>query len=193
MTAGMPRMMNVYSTMEIVVTADTTYVLMATFNDTRRIFTDGRDWPRVIEPSYAGYSIGRWIDTKGDGRFDVLEVETRGFKGRRTLDSTSIPLHEDNQTVIKERFYSDKSNPNILHDEITLIDNAFTRPWTVIKDYRRAPQARPVWRESDCIGSNVHVLLAGEHYMLSGDGHLMPAKKGQAPPDLRYFNTKSSK
>ena len=23
---------------------------------------------------------------------------------------------------------------------------------------------------------------------LSADGHLMPAKKGQAPPDLRYFN-----
>jgi hypothetical protein len=24
--------------------------------------------------------------------------------------------------------------------------------------------------------------------MLSADGYLMPAKKGQAPPDLRYFN-----
>jgi hypothetical protein len=58
----------------------------------------------------------------------------------------------------------------------------------VTKDYRRSPQARPVWRESDCIGSNSHVLIAGEHYMLSGEGHLMPAKKGQAPPDLRYFS-----
>jgi hypothetical protein len=162
---------------------------MATFNDTRRIFTDGRDWPEVIEPSYAGYSIGKWIDTDGDGRYDVLEVETRGFRGLRTLDSTSIPLHEDNQTIVKERFYGDKANPNILHDEITLIDNAFTRPWSVTKDYRRSPQARPVWRESECIESNSHVLLGNEHYMLSGDGLLMPAKKGQAPPDLRYFNS----
>jgi hypothetical protein len=188
LTPGMPRMMNVYSTMEIVVTADTTYMLMATFNDTRRIFTDGRDWPAEIEPSYAGYSIGKWVDVDGDGRYDVLEVETRGFRGPRTLDSTSIPLHLDNQTIVKERIYSDKANPNVLHDEITLIDNAFTRPWTVIKDYRRAAQVRPVWREGGCIEGNSHVMLGSEHYMLSADGYLMPAKKDQAPPDLRYFN-----
>jgi len=148
MTPGMPRMMNLYSTMEIVVTLDQAYILMSTFNDTRRVFTDGRDWPAEIVPSYAGYSIGRWIDEDGDGRYDALEIETRGFRGLRTLDSTSIPLHEDNQTVIKERIYSDKANPNIMHDEITIIDNAFTRPWTVTKDYRRVAQARPVWRES---------------------------------------------
>src|SRR5712691_12717670 len=112
MTAGMPRMMNLYSTMEIVITLDQTYILMSTFNDTRRIFTDGRDWPADMPLSYAGYSIGKWIDVDGDGRYDVIEVETRGFRGMRTLDSTSIPLHEDNQTVIKERIYSDKTNAN---------------------------------------------------------------------------------
>jgi hypothetical protein len=90
---GMPRMMNVYSAMEIIVTPDTTYVLMATFRDTRRIFTDGRDWSEEIEPSLAGYSIGKWIDEDGDGRYDVLEVETRGFSGPRTLDSMGLPLH----------------------------------------------------------------------------------------------------
>ena len=188
MTAGMPRMMNLYSTMEIVILPDTTYILMATFNDLRRIFTDGRDWPAPIEPSYAGYSMGKWVDVDGDGRYDVLEVETRGFKGPRTLDSTSIPLHEDNQTIVKERIYLDRANPNLLHDEITIIDNAFTRPWTVTKDYRRGAQAQPVWRESECIESNSHVLVGNEHYMISADGLLMPAKKDQAPPDLRYFN-----
>jgi hypothetical protein len=188
MTAGMPRMMNLYSTMEIVVMLDQTYILMSTFNDTRRIFTDGRDWPADMPLSYAGYSIGKWIDVDGDGRYDVLEVETRGFRGMRTLDSTSIPLHEDNQTIIKERIYSNKANPNIMHDEITIIDNAFTRPWTVTKDYRRGAQAQPVWRESECIESNSHVLIGNEHYMISADGLLMPAKKNQAPPDLRYFN-----
>jgi hypothetical protein len=187
LTPGMPRMMNVYSTMEIVILPDTTYILMATFNDMRRIFTDGRDWPSPIEPSFAGYSIGQWIDADGDGRYDVLEVETRGFKGPRTLDSTSIPLHEDNQTIVKERIYSDKANPNILHDEITVIDNAFTRPWIVTKDFRRAPQARPLWRESGC-ENNSHVMVGKEHYMISADGLLMPAMKDQAPPDLRYFN-----
>jgi hypothetical protein len=181
-------MMNLYSTMEIIVTLDQTHILMSTFNDTRRIFTDGRDWPAEMPLSYAGYSIGKWIDVDSDGRYDVLEVETRGFRGMRTLDSTSIPLHADNQTIVKERIYSDKANPNILHDEITIIDNAFTRPWTVTKDFRHSSQARPVWRESECIETNSHILLGKEHYMLSWDGLLMPAKKGQAPPDLRYFN-----
>jgi hypothetical protein len=174
--------------MEIVVTLDQTYILMSTFNDTRRIFTDGRDWPADMPLSYAGYSIGKWIDLDGDGRYDVLEVETRGFRGMRTLDSTSIPLHADNQTIVKERIYSDKANPNIMHDEITIIDNAFTRPWTVTKDYRRGAQGQPVWRESECIETNSHVLIANEHYMISWDGLLMPAKKDQAPPDLRYFS-----
>jgi hypothetical protein len=185
--AGMPRMMNVYGTMEILVMPDTTYILMSAFNDTRRIYTDGREWPADLQPSYAGYSIGRWIDTQGTGRFDVLEIETRGFRGPRTLDSTAIPLHADNQTVVKERLFSDLADRNILHDEITLIDHAFTHPWTVTKDFRRSPQPRPVWLESTC-EDNAHIRIGTESYMLSPEGLLMPTKKDQATPDLRYFN-----
>src|SRR4029077_4211428 len=73
---GMPRAMVAYEAMEVVVTPETTYILIDHIHDSRRIFTDGRDWPRDEEPSFAGYSIGRWIDEDGDGRFDVLEVET---------------------------------------------------------------------------------------------------------------------
>jgi len=68
------------------------------------------------------------------------------------------------------------------------IDARSVPPWTVTKDYRRVAQAQPVWRESECIESNSHVLIGNEHYMISADGLLMPAKKKQAPPDLRYFN-----
>jgi hypothetical protein len=186
--SGMPRMMNVYSTMEIIVMPETTHVLMGFLNEHRRIFTDGRDWPQHLDPAVAGYSIGRWIDTDGSGRYDLLDVETRGFKGLRTLDSAGLPLHADNQSIIKERIYTDKATRDILHDEITVIDHAFTRPWTVIKDYRRSPQPQPVWRESSCLDGNLHVRLGNESYMLSADGLLMPAKRGQAPPDLRYFN-----
>ena len=71
----------------------------------RRIFTDGRDWPAEMEPTYQGYSIGKWIDEDGDGRYDVLEVETRGpFKGPRAFDAAGLPLAFDNQSVFKERF-----------------------------------------------------------------------------------------
>ena len=81
---GMPRVMNAYGPFEIVVTPNTTHVLMDHIHDSRRIFTDGRDWPKEIEPSFGGYSIGKWVDEDGDGRYDVLVVETRGLRGPRT-------------------------------------------------------------------------------------------------------------
>jgi hypothetical protein len=30
-------------------------------------------------------------------------------------------------------------------------------------------------------------MIGGEHYYLSGEGFLMPVRKDQPPPDLRYF------
>jgi hypothetical protein len=172
--------------LEIIVAPDTTYILVGGSDHYRRLFTDGRSWPKSIEPSFSGYSIGKWIDTNGDGRFDVLEAETRGpFKGRRSYDATGLPLHFDNQSVFKERIYLDKTDPNVLHDEITVIDNALTRPWTVVKHYRR--QREHTWYEDLCSENNNHVQIGNEGYMLSADGYLMPTKKDQAPPDLRYF------
>jgi hypothetical protein len=72
---GMPRMM-ASARQEYVVTPETTYLFLG--SELRRIYTDGRDWPAEIEATYEGYSIGKWIDEDGDGRYDVLEVETRG-------------------------------------------------------------------------------------------------------------------
>jgi hypothetical protein len=185
---GMPRVMNVYEPMEIVVTPHTTHMLMQHIHDSRRIFTDGRDWPQGVEPTFAGYSIGRWIDEDGDGRYDLLVVETRDMKGPRAYDSTGLPLHEDNKTVIKERISLDKSNPNVLFDEITVIDNALTQPWTITKKLVREPKKYPVWRETVCAEGNQHVVIGKENYFLSADGLLMPVRKNQAPPDLRYFS-----
>jgi len=187
--AGMPFMMVATRPLEFVVTLHTTYILVGGSDHYRRIFTDGRDWPKTIEPSHSGYSIGRWIDTGGDGRFDVLEAETRGpFKGRRTYDATGLPLHFDNQSVFRERIYLDKVNPNILHDEITVVDNALTRPWTVDKRYVRKADPHPEWIEAFCYEGTALVGLGNQIYYLSADGKLMPSRKDQPPPDLRYFN-----
>jgi len=176
--------------MEIIVLPEVTYILIDHIHDThRRIYTDGREWPQDLEPAFSGYSIGKWSDKDGDGRYHLLEVETRGMKGPRAYDASGIPLHRDDQTVVKERIYLDKANPNILHDEITVIDNALTRPWTVIKNYRRNPNERPIWPEYVCAENNSHIHIANENYFLSADGHLMPAKKDQPPPDLRYFHS----
>src|SRR5262245_9309182 len=72
---GMPRVMNMYAPFEIIVTPRTTHMLMDHIHDSRRIFTDGRDWPKEILPSFSGYSIGKWIDEDGDGRYDMLRSE----------------------------------------------------------------------------------------------------------------------
>ena len=41
-------------------------------------------------------------------------VETRNLKGPRSYDSTGLPLHQDNQTVIKERIYLDSRSERAL-------------------------------------------------------------------------------
>jgi hypothetical protein len=180
---GMPRMMIGIYPIEFVVTPKVTYVL-TDYTTHRRIFTDGRDWPGQLLPSYNGYSIGKWTD--GDGRYDVLEVETRGFKGPRTFEGSGMPLHEDNATAIHERISLDRSDPGLLRTEITVNDHALTRPWTINRVYRR--ETKPVWDFVDCAENNAHILVGKEYYMVSGDGYLMPTKRGQAAPDSRYFN-----
>jgi hypothetical protein len=184
--AGMPRMMMAYEPMEVIVTPGITYIPVALNNEFRRIYTDGREWPKNPEASYTGYSIGKWIDEDGDGRYDVLEVETRELKGPRIFDPSGIPLHKDNQTVVKERIFLDKADPNVLRDEITTIDHALTRPWTITRSYRRDRSA--TWVEFTCAESNQYVFIGTETYLTSSDGALMPLRKDQPPPDLRYFN-----
>jgi hypothetical protein len=185
--AGMPFMMIGFRPLEFVITPATTYVLIADFDALRRIFTDGRDWPAEIEPTLQGYSIGKWVDEDGDGKFDVLEVETRGFKGNRVFDISGLPLHRDNQSVFKERIFLDKNDPKILHDEITVIDHALTRPWTVDKRYVRSANPNAQWPEFICNEFNGQVMIEGENYYLSAEGLLMPVRKDQPPPDLKYF------
>ena len=129
---GMPRQMAGIAAMEFVITPGATRVI---YDDStalpRRIFTDGRGWPKEPELNFAGHSLGKWIDSDGDGRFDTLEIETRYVKGPRTFDQTGLPMADDNEAVFKERIFLDKANPGILHDEITTTDSSLTRPWTV--------------------------------------------------------------
>jgi hypothetical protein len=181
---GMPRDMAGNQGLEFVVTPKVTHVIFV-HQMPRRIYTDGRDWPTDAEPSYFGYSIGHWIDEDHDGKFDVLEVETRNFMGPRSFDNAGIPLHADNQTIIKERIFRDRQNAGLLHDVMTTIDHALTRPWTVDKTYRYTRNRDFV--QNICTVGNMHVQIGKEAYFLSADGLLMPTKKDQAPPDLRYF------
>lgn len=184
--AGMPRVMVAYDPLEIIVTPEVTYIRSDHLPEVRRIYTDGRDWPQITPPTFAGYSIGKWAGQDGAGRYHALKVETRGMKGPRALDVNGLPLHRDNQTIVTERIFLDQANRDLLHDQITVIDHAYTKPWTVMRDLAR--EANPVWVENNCAAGNHYVLISNETYFISADGYLMPTKKNQRAPDLRKFD-----
>jgi hypothetical protein len=87
----------------------------------RQIFTDGRKLPTDANPSFNGYSVGRW-----EG--DTLIVETTGFRDDIWLDRKGNPLTDAGKMI--ERFR--RINAGNLEIEITIDDSkAYTRPWTV--------------------------------------------------------------
>jgi hypothetical protein len=178
----MPKVMNFSEPMEIIIRPEITYFVPQRY-PTRRIYTDSRDWPTNEPPTFGGTSIGRWIDEDHDGRYDMLEIETRNFKGPRVFESTGLPLHADNRTVVKERLFLDRND--VLHNVITTIDSALSRPWTVDRIHVR--ERVPLWLEQNCHEDNGHAYIGTEEYFLSADGKLMPVRAGQLPPDLRYF------
>jgi hypothetical protein len=184
---GMPRMALAYNQFEFLIFPDATYIVQEHFGELRRVHTDDRGWPQSVKPTFSGYSIGRWADADGDGRYRALAIETRMIGGPRTFDSSGTPLAEDGQTIVRETIHLDRDDPDILRDEITTIDHALTRPWTVTRSYRR--NRAPAWFEHPCENAySQHLFIGGEAYFFSADGRLMPGRKGQPAPDLRYFD-----
>ena len=88
----------------------------------RQIFIDGRPLPEDPQPSWMGYSSGRW-----DG--DTLVVESLGFREDQWLDAGRSPM--TSAAKVTERFR--RINYGNLEIEITVNDpKAYTRPWTVV-------------------------------------------------------------
>ena len=182
----MPRVMMIYQPMEIIIKPNVTYFLLESTSPIRRVWTDGRGWPKTYLPAFAGYSIGQWLDTDNDGKYDTLTIETRGISGQRLFDA-NVPLADDDSTVVKEKIYLDKANPDTMKNEITTMDSALTRPWTVLRQYKRVAKAE--YAEYNCEEKR-NVVINGETYWIGVDGYLMPIGKDQPPPDLRHFQTK---
>jgi hypothetical protein len=87
----------------------------------RQIFTDARPLPVDPNPSWNGYSSGKW-----EG--DVLVVQTTGFRDGVWLDSFGSPLTDGAQ--ITERFR--RVNYGTLEIELRIDDpKAYTKPWTI--------------------------------------------------------------
>jgi len=87
----------------------------------RQIFTDGRPMPRIDQPTFDGYSSGKWNG-------DTLVVETTGFSDGIWLDRDGSPMTD--AARITERFR--RVNYGMLAIEMTVDDSkAYTAPWTV--------------------------------------------------------------
>ncbi len=87
----------------------------------RQVFTDGRPLPVDPNPSWSGYSVGKW-----DG--ETLVVETIGLRDGLWLDRAGNPLTD--AAKITERYR--RINHGNLEVDVTVDDaKAYTKPWTI--------------------------------------------------------------
>jgi hypothetical protein len=119
---GVPDSMLVPATpFKILQTPAVTLILLENQGHFRQIFTDGRGFPKQTDPTWMGYSIGKW-----EG--DTLVVDTVGFNDLTYLDSDGHPHTEAYHST--ERFH--RRDLGHLDYEITIDDpKAYTKPWTV--------------------------------------------------------------
>jgi len=88
----------------------------------RQIFMDGRPLPVDPQPSWNGYSTGRWAG-------DALVVQTNGLRDDLWLDMRGNPM--TSAAKITERIR--RPNFGSLEIEFTVDDaKAYTKPWTVL-------------------------------------------------------------
>jgi hypothetical protein len=87
----------------------------------RQIFLDGRPLPVDPNPSFNGYSSGKWEN-------DTLVIQSVGFRDDIWLDSAGSPITESAKITEKLR----RPSFGKLEIEITVDDpKAYTKPWTV--------------------------------------------------------------
>jgi hypothetical protein len=118
---GYPLMMNSSTPLQFLVTPEEVVILNA-YNETRHIYTDGRDHPPADDlwPTVTGNSIGRW-----EG--DTLVIDTIMVTNPNVFFQGNPPLSEEARYT--ERIWLDGDK---LRAEITIDDPiTLTAPWTV--------------------------------------------------------------
>ena len=142
---GMPRTMSGSYPMEILMNPGRVTVLTELYNETRRIWTDGRKHPPAdeLEYTFVGDSVGHW-----EG--EELVIDTVGVRAESVLDVMFVP-HSD-QVHLTEHVR--KKNANELDWTITMEDPlVYAKPWTVTRIFVRAPAGEGV-REFVCAENN---------------------------------------
>jgi hypothetical protein len=126
---GIPRIMGQPFPWEIVQARDRVIMIFEYQSLIRQIFTDGREHPKDLEPTYMGHAIGRF-----EG--DTLVVDTVGFNDKTWLDPMGLP-HSDAIHVIE---HIRRVDHDTLVDEYTIDDpKAYKKPWTAQKTFKLKP------------------------------------------------------
>jgi hypothetical protein len=118
---GVPKINVTPVPFKIVQNPDEVIILYEAFGLYRQVFLDGRELPKDPNPSWMGYSVGKWEK-------DTLVIKTSGFNGKTWLDQAGHPQTEE--SLVTERF----SRPDFGHlkIEVTINDpKAYTKPWTI--------------------------------------------------------------
>ena len=105
-------------------------ILYETSNVFRQIFTDGRPLPTDPQPTWLGYSVGRWEN-------DTLVVDSNGFNDRNWLDGDKgHPLSD--ALRVTERFR--RIDFGHLEIQVTIDDpKVYTKPWTIKESLNLLP------------------------------------------------------
>ena len=128
---GLPRINATPNPLRIYQQPGVVLVLYEAFDLYRQIFMDGRELAKDPNPTWLGYSTGKW-----EG--DTLVVDTTGFNGKTWLDQAGHPTTEALHVIerIRRRDFG--------HLEIqTTIDDpkAYTKPWTVKEELHLLPDS----------------------------------------------------
>ena len=134
---GIPREMLQPFPWEIVQASDRVIMIFEYQSLVRQIFTDGREHPKDLEPTYMGNAIGKF-----EG--NTLVIDTVGFNDKTWLDPMGLP-HSD-AMHLTERIR--RIDHNTLVDEYTIDDpKAYTKPWKT----QRTFQLKPDWQISEYV------------------------------------------
>ena len=129
---GVPDAMMVRSgPFKIAQTPGVVFILYEEFNHYRQVFTDGRGLPKITNPAWFGYSVGKW-----EG--DMFVADTIGFNDKSWLDDPGHPHTE--ALRVTEKFT--RRDFGHLEIQITIDDQkAYTRPWTVNARFDLVPDS----------------------------------------------------
>jgi hypothetical protein len=127
---GVPKISAAPAPWKIVQTPGFIVVVYEAFNLWRQIFLDGRTLTKDLNPTWMGYSTGKW-----EG--DTLVVDSRGFNGKAWLDQLGRPSTDALHVI--ERFR--RKDYGHMDLQITIDDpKAYTRPWTVTEEVHLLPE-----------------------------------------------------